>query len=263
MSLFKQIKVLTPESVELEFTLAGIGSRALALVIDYQLLAVSLILFWILWDFFTRRLLELLDTLDVNYSQVPIWLAAIAFLVTYILYTGYFVYFEVVWQGQTPGKRFAKIRVIRDNGTPVGLASATLRSLLRPLDDLIFIGAFLIFWGRQEKRLGDLIAGTLVIQEERPTVQTALTVSDAATALATELPQLTELSRLQPDDFAIVSEFLRRRPSMSAQGRAKLSRKLADEIQQILRLEHLPDGATADLFLEAVYLAYQNNFPTY
>lgn len=262
MPLFKHIKLTTPESIELEFTLAGIGSRALALLIDYQLLGTSLVLFWILWSIFATQLMGYLERLNINYSDVPLWLLAIALLVSFMLYTGYFVTFEVLWHGQTPGKRFAKIRVIRDDGKPVRITQAALRALLRPIDDIAFIGVLFIFFGKQEKRIGDWVAGTLVIQEVRPELN-KLTISESAQQLALQLPEIADLTQLLPDDFAVVSEYLSRRHFMSMQARRDLSLKLAREIRAIINLANIPDGLTSDQFLEAVYVAYQKQFPAY
>lgn len=263
MPLFKRIKLTTPESVELELTLAGLGSRALALLIDYHILVLELVLFWFAWGLFATELMNYLEPLEVDYSDVPLWLLAIALLVSFAVYTGYFVFFEVFWQGQTPGKRFAKIRVIQDDGKPVGLSQAALRTLLRPIDDILFIGAFFIFFGQREKRLGDWVAGTVVIQEERPQVQKKLSISEAAQQLATQLPELTDLSQLLPDDFAVISEYLHRRSFMATQARTDLSLKLAREIRAIVRLAEIPAGLTSDQFLEAVYVAYQQQYPAY
>lgn len=263
MPLFKHIKLTTPESVELEFTLAGIGSRALALLIDYQLLVASLATFWIVGGIFATQLMNYLEQLDINYSEVPLWLLAISLLLTFVVYTGYFVGFEVLWQGQTPGKRFAKIRVIRDDGTPVGLAQASLRALLRPIDDIAFVGILFIFFGKREKRIGDWVAGTLVVQEARPDSKQKPTISETAQQLSHQLPQTSDLTQLLPDDFAVISEYLHRRHFMATQARRDLSLKLAREIREIIRLADLPTGLTSDQFLEAVYLAYQQQFPAY
>jgi uncharacterized RDD family membrane protein YckC len=259
MSLFKQVKLLTPESVELEFILAGIGSRALALMIDYTLLAIGQTLLWTVVGLFFEQLSNYLDRLQVNYSSLPLWIMGLVLLGSLGLYAGYFVLFEAIWQGQSPGKRLAKIRVIRDNGQPVGLAQATLRALLRPVDDFLFLGAFLIGLTRQEKRLGDWVAGTLVIQEKR-SEPTQLLISERAQQMAAELPHLTDLSQLEPDDFAVISEYLHRRSAMIAPARSELSLKLAREIRSIVTLAEIPAGLTSDQFLEAVYLAYQQQF---
>lgn len=263
MRLFNRITVLTPESIELEFTLAGLGSRALALLLDYHILAIGLVLFWIVWGLFSTQLLDYFDRLNVNYSAAPIWLLSIALLVSFAAYMGYFVAFEVLWQGQTPGKRFAKIRVIRDDGRPVGLSQALLRSLLRSVDDFLFIGAFLILLGQREKRIGDWVAGTLVVQEERPVAKLAIDISQAAQTLASDLPALIDVTQLRPDDFAVIREYLYRRRLMDPEARRDLSLKLARQVRAIVHLEQIPDGLTSDQFLEAIYVAYQEQFPAY
>ncbi|MCU0527181.1 MAG: RDD family protein, partial [Elainella sp. Prado103] len=245
MPLFRQIKFNTPESVELEFTLAGIGSRALALVIDYHVLVLSLVAFWLLGGWLTEQLFWLLDGLAVNYSGLPLWLFSIALLITFAIYAGYFVYFETWWQGQTPGKRLVKIRVVQDNGKPVGLAQSTLRAILRPIDDFLFIGSFLIFFGKQEKRLGDWVAGTLVIQQSRSPIEQKLRLDERSSQLAAQLPELVDLKQLQPDDFAVVSAYLHRRLSMTSTARHDLSLKLAREIRAIVQLQTIPAGLTS------------------
>ena len=80
MALFKQIKLLTPESVELELTLAGIGSRALALTLDYCLLLLAETLLWTLLGLFSQQLLNYLEQLGINYSSLPLWVLSVALL---------------------------------------------------------------------------------------------------------------------------------------------------------------------------------------
>ncbi|GAB4382481.1 MAG: RDD family protein [Elainellaceae cyanobacterium] len=256
LHLFKQVKLLTPESVELEFTLAGIGNRTLAVLVDYGIILLGWLLFWVLWGVFSFQLMNYLESLNTDYSNVPLWLLAIGILLTFLFTTGYFAGFEVLRQGQTPGKRYARIRVVRDDGRPVGLAQTLLRALLQPIDYTFFLGAFLIFWGKSEKRLGDWAAGTLVIQENQA-MKRAITLSPEAKQLAPELPAITDLAQLRPDQFAIVNEYLQRRSFMETQARSELSLELARQIRPIIQLETIPQGLTSDQFLEAVYLAYQ------
>ena len=147
MHLFNKIKFRTPESVELEFTLAGIGNRAWALLIDYLVLAVIMTVFVVAWVTVSVQLADLWA--GIFGKQVSLWLVAIALIFGFAIYTGYFVFFETLWQGQTPGKRFAKIRVVRDDGRPVGLQQATLRALLRAIDEFFYLGSlFIIFSDR-------------------------------------------------------------------------------------------------------------------
>lgn len=261
MRLFNQITLRTPESVELEFTLAGIGNRAYALFIDYNLLGLVLILFWLLWALVVTQLLGYLELLNsesgFNYSGLPNWLWAIALLTTFALFVGYFVLFETLWQGQTPGKRIAHIRVIRDDGRPARLAQATLRALLRPIDDILSLGVFLIAFGNREKRVGDWVAGTLVVQDVRPLVKRSLVLSDQAEAIATRLHQEAQVFQLTPDDFVVIRDYLHRRSLMDAGARSELGYTLARQVKEIITLEQLPQNMTPDMFLEATYLAYQ------
>ena len=257
MRFFNRVTLQTPESVELEFTLAGIGNRAYALLIDYLVWSIILIGFFIAWAIFSSQLLEAIENFVGSSKQLRLWLVAIQLLITFFIYVGYFVIFETLWQGQTPGKRFVKIRVIRDDGRPVSLQQSTLRSLLRPVDDLFFLGVFFIVFGKREKRLGDWVAGTLVIQEERPVVSSSFPVSKEAETLATQLLSEANLAAMLAEDFAVIREYLQRRAAMIPEARAELSRQLAHQIKDIIALEKVPKGVTANQFLEAVYLAYQ------
>ncbi|MDZ7951155.1 RDD family protein [Nostoc sp. DedQUE09] len=257
MRFFNRITFQTPESVELEFTLAGIGNRALALLIDYTVLGVTLLLFVLTWSVFSIQLLNFVEYFFKNLPSLDIWLFAIFFIIAFAIYIGYFVFFETLWFGQTPGKRVAKIRVVRDDGRLIGLQQSTLRALLRPFDETLFIGAFLIMLGSREKRLGDLAAGTIVIQAQTPTASARLIISEQAKGLYEQLIEIADLSQLMPDDFAVIREYLQRRGAMSLKARASLSLKLAEQVQAIINLEKLPEAITPDVFLEAIYLGYQ------
>lgn len=257
MQLLNRVTLRTPESVELEFILAGIGNRAYALLVDYLLLALLLSVFLSIWSLFSVQLLEYLDQLDVNYSDLPNWLLAIALLVSFMLFVGYFVLFETLWRGQTPGKRVAGTRVICDDGRPARLGQATLRALLRPIDDLLFIGFLLLLFGKREKRVGDWVAGTLVVQDTRSVTSANFKISNEADEMATELLSLGDLSQLLPDDFAVIREYLRRRSQLRPQARGEICLQLARQGRDLILLEKLPKDMTPDLFLEALYLAYQ------
>lgn len=261
MRFLNRVSLSTPESVELDFTLAGIGNRTLALCIDYQILLLVLLVLWLLGGLFALGLFSVLAASNVNYSELPWWLLGIAILLNFVIYSGYFVYFEVMHRGQTPGKRFTKIRVVRDNGRPVGLSQAVLRSLLRPVDDFCFIGAFFILFGKREKRIGDWAAGTLVIQDQGGDRKTTLSLSDAGQQLATKLPTLADVTQLIPDDYAVVQEYLQRRSKMTPKARTEKSMELARQLRTIIGLETVPPDTTSDQFLEALYLAYQQMQP--
>jgi uncharacterized RDD family membrane protein YckC len=261
MRFFNKVALQTPESVELDFTLAGIGNRAYALVIDDIILGLILIIFLITWALFSYFLYEVvnIDSL-IDSKTIGLWLVAIQLLITFSIYVGYFTFFETLWQGQTLGKRIVKIRVIREDGRPIRLPQATLRALLRPLDDVLFLGMFLIIFSKSEKRLGDWLAGTLVIQEEQNLPAKNLIISPEAEILAQNLLENSAIADLLPEDFATIREYLQRREGMLAKGRRELSVKLAHQAKSLIKLEDIPDETSANIFLEAVYLAYQQQF---
>ena len=150
-----------------------------------------------------------------------------------------------------------KMRLPWDDGRPIRLQQSTLRALLRPFDDLFFIGVFFIVLNQREKRLGDLVGGTLVIQEEQPQITAALKVSTPAQSLANKLLIEADISSLLPEDFAVIREYLQRRDGMIPNARNEVSKQLATQVKQIIGWEKMPKKVDANVFLEAVYQAYQ------
>jgi hypothetical protein len=128
----------------------------------------------------------------------------------------------------------------------------------RRCDDLLFLGFFCILIGRREKRLGDWTAGTIVIQEELPPVgSSAFPLGGKAQDVAEVLLKRPQLGELLPDDFAVLKEYLQRRSAMESRVRQEVGLKLARQFKNFLHLDELPFEMTSDLFLEGVYLAYQ------
>lgn len=257
MRFLNQINLQTPESVELEFTLAGIGNRSLALIIDYLICGLTILFIWVIGGFLYFQLLSNL-TVDGLSDRLAQWLWAILSIASFGIYVGYFVIWETLWRGQTPGKKWTKIRVIRDNGKPERLPQAILRALLRPVDDLFFIGVFLIIFLSQEKRIGDLVAGTIVVQEESGKLA-EVDISPEAEDLAVQLQVEAEIANLEPEDFATIRDFLQRRKNIMLQYQHQLSRKLAQQVKEIILLDEIPEGYSNSQFLEATYFAYQQS----
>ncbi|MGJ3248123.1 MAG: RDD family protein [Elainellaceae cyanobacterium] len=258
MQFLNHFTVQTPESVELEFTLAGLGNRSLAAVIDYALWSLTISILVTLLsrsDWLIERLFDWVGNTDA----IELWFSALLILISFVVYVGYYGVFETIWRGQTPGKRLAKIRVIRDDGRPIGIFQATLRSLLRPIDEFppFYIGAFLIFFNRREKRIGDIVAGTIVIQEKRAIASANFAVLEDSHEFAAQLCQTTHLSHLSPADFAVLREFLQRRTDMKPNAREQISSELAQQVKAALHLNDDPKDPPPEVFLEATYLAYQ------
>jgi uncharacterized RDD family membrane protein YckC len=153
--------IITPENIPLELELAGLGTRFGALMIDLLCFCVLLLAYLI-----AASSLGLL--LGGEVAKV------LTYLGMFVIVFGYFIFFEVFWNGQTPGKRALGLRVIRDGGYPITLYASATRNLIRFADFLpigipFLPGATSVFFHAQYKRLGDMVAGTLVVKEPQPT----------------------------------------------------------------------------------------------
>lgn len=150
----------TPEQVHLEFVLAGIGSRFMAVFLDVLIeTALYLVLFLLTLIWLSGSLFS---------SSRSLWWNAIATLVIFCINWGYYAVFEALWKGQTPGKRWAGIRVIKDSGRPINTFEAIARNLVRAIDFLpgfYGIGVVTMLLNSKNRRLGDYVAGTLVVHE--------------------------------------------------------------------------------------------------
>jgi uncharacterized RDD family membrane protein YckC len=168
--LDEKLLIDTPENITFGYEIAGIGSRFLAALVDTALIVLLQILVnGIL-------LLVLVSSLDLgeaissgNFaSQSFSWIIALIGLISFFFFWGYYIFFEMLWNGQSPGKSLAKLRVIRADGTPITLTESIVRNLIRLIDFLPVyygIGVVTMFINRQSRRLGDLAAGTLVVRE--------------------------------------------------------------------------------------------------
>jgi uncharacterized RDD family membrane protein YckC len=254
MKFLNRVKSQTPESVELEFILAGIGNRTYALIVDYLIWSSTLLILLLTWGFLVTQ------NQWLRSDTFRPWFSAIQLLILFGVYIGYFVLFETFWRGQTPGKRYVKIRVIREDGRNVGVQQSILRSLLRPIDDILFVGLFLILFTAQEKRLGDLVAGTISIQEGQNIASQKITLSAAASDLATKLIETSEIVAITPDEFAKMRNYLYRYPALTPAAKTQVSDRLAQQLLERIKLADRPPSLDAHLTIEAIYLAYQQQF---
>ena len=210
----------TPERVPLHFALASIGNRFIACAIDHaiQVLAVGLIaiasLILASFSFFERGL-----------AGAPKWVYAVMIIVLFLIFSGYFAFFEWIWSGQTPGKRWLKLRVIREDGRPITFWEAAVRNLLRSFDMMpvpfYSVGLISVFSTTRDQRIGDMVAGTVVVREreaEAPAFAQvfAAPVSDPALRRSFKPVDFTaSLSSLTESEIQVVETFLRRRWDLS------------------------------------------------
>ena len=157
------ISIRTPENIELSYALAGPGSRAAAYFID---LLVMFVVCQLLINLLVVAFAALLSALGV---ESRLWVSAIVGPARFALYNGYFILLEWLLNGQTPGKRLLHIRVIKQGGYALRFFDTLLRNLLRVVDFLpLFYGVGLtsLLFTRDSQRVGDLVAGTLVVYQE-------------------------------------------------------------------------------------------------
>jgi uncharacterized RDD family membrane protein YckC len=240
----EKLIIETPEQTSIEFPLAGIGSRFLAILIDSLiqgavLLVLGLIFLGLGFGFSVAAL---------DRSSAPsVWIVAVLIFVYFLLMYGYFALFESIWNGQTPGKRLTHIRVIKDSGQPITAIDAVGRNLLRIVDQLPFaygIGVLCAWISPQSKRLGDYVAGTVVVHEKP--FETVAPQWDAPARAATHQ---YGANRLTPEEIALIETFLSRRSALDAGVRYDTAASIVRRIESKLTLP--PEGKpSAEKLLE-------------
>ena len=229
MSVDGQYTLETPENVEVDFELAGPGSRFCAMLIDTLFMGLFLLLLLLLFLFGNIGVWRLLPGAGVEQSPTGNWLNwfnALLVLSGFLVLFGYYVLFELLMRGQTPGKRAMKVRVIRDDGTPASAMDIVVRNLVRVVDALpsgYAIGGVLMFFHPMHKRLGDIAAGTIVVKERELDYR-------ALPDKRYELPapvQTASNAELEPEERNVLTGFLTRRAELLRDARSQLAERLA------------------------------------
>jgi len=252
-----QLSIDTPELVAIQMPLAGIGSRFIALLVDYVIWFVGIgIVAWIF-----AFLLPGITAFNRLSAQ---WATALYLFLIFLFNWGYFTLFEAFWNGRTPGKRIARIRVIQRSGRPIGLFESMARNFVRYIDQIPFfyaVGAIAIFVTRDHQRLGDLAAGTLVVRDriEEAPISTESTRTFTANMFAPAVPtpephagfSLPDngIAQLSVSDLQVLESFFARRLEMPLATRQALAQRIAAAIQSKSGLEP-PPGASVETFLE-------------
>lgn len=254
----------TPERVPLHFALASIGNRFLACAVDHAIqvvaIAVMLVAFTIVANF---------ASLGDRLSSAPKWVYALMFVVLFLLMSGYFAVFEWLWNGQTPGKRWLKLRVIREDGRPITFFEAAVRNLLRDFDIMPFpfysIGLICVFASSKDQRVGDMVAGTVVVREreaEAPAFAQvfASPVSDPALRRSFHpVAFIANVNDLGESEIEVVETFLRRRWDLNDVPRQWMAWRVAMPLLYKLRPEYDRSTFTYEGFLEELLHRYREH----
>ena len=258
----ENFQLQTPENVAVRYDLAGVGSRFIAAAIDtaVQFLLILLVAFAIGVAGGVGMGAGALRDLEEGPGGGPaIWLVAVFLLALFLLLWGYYVAFEMLWNGQTPGKRLTRLRVLRDTGYPIGFLDSLIRNLVRVVDFLPFaygVGVLVMLVDARSRRLGDLAAGTMVVKERRG-LRAADLVGEALPPLEGAPPEVANVERLGAADYSLVREYLLRREGLAAEVRAALALELGMTVARRLDAAAPEHGEAADAFLADVAAAYR------
>lgn len=255
-----QLNIDTPELVSIEMPIAGIGSRFIAIMVDY-LIWTAVLTIGALIGVVILASVHLFGDLSEN------WIIGIVLIVIFLVHWGYFTLFEAFGNGRTPGKSVAKIRVIHRSGRAISFVEALARNLVRVVDylpSMYGIGLVTMFFSRQNQRLGDMVAGTLVVRDREVDVphwgeSGSLTFTGPALAsvaplsaphMSVVLP-VSGLAKLSTADLEVLESFFARRLDMDLATRATLAERMAQALRMKSNME-IPAGISVETFLEAV-----------
>ena len=211
------LNIQTPENVAFGYQVAGIGSRFLASLVDtilsglLQFIAICVVLL----------VLSATGT-DTSSNRFSAWVLALFGVVTFLFYWGYYIFFEMLWNGQSPGKRWVGLRVLRTDGTPITLVESLIRNLVRVIDLMPFaygIGIISMFIDEKSRRLGDLAAGTLVVQDRAPISIQSIAVQRSISIRPYGFTKVSldgfPVERLTNNDLSLIEDFLHRRDQLT------------------------------------------------
>jgi uncharacterized membrane protein SpoIIM required for sporulation/uncharacterized RDD family membrane protein YckC len=246
-----RVSIVTPDHIELDFELAGLGSRFLALLVDALLIFIIIIVLII-----AAAVVGFGAIAAAGSASAGSWALAVAVFLYFVVMWGYFLLFEAINSGQTPGKKWAGIRVVRDDGLPAAWREAALRNLVRPADILpppaCLVGGLMIMFSKNGKRLGDLLAGTIVVTHN-PRLEPSERSSRWGAAWIARVERgrsrqgiMLEDTRVDARQIQIIERFLARRDNLPVLQRQTIGWRLASPFLAVLgedpaALEKRPD----------------------
>jgi uncharacterized RDD family membrane protein YckC len=249
-------RLLTPENVELRYDVAGLGSRLGAALIDYTIIMVGYIAIFLGAAMFTAFVGQVAPPprdLRPFFDNAAI---AAGLALGFFGWWGYFLLFELLWGGQSPGKRALGLRVVRRDGQPLGATAALVRNTLRWIDQVLLLGVFVMLIDSASRRLGDMAAGTLVVREPR-----ALQRQAFETVAMPEVPEawiqaLPNAGRITTTEYTVIRDYFARAGNLGYAESGRLATTLASELARKLEVEPGTIG-DPERFLATVARAFE------
>ncbi|GAC1622389.1 MAG: hypothetical protein NVS4B13_12320 [Candidatus Elarobacter sp.] len=223
----RTVDVRTGEAVAIRYELAGLGSRFLAVTVDLVAQVAVVLVLLIGYAFAAPVLSRAAFGKNVNG-----WAIGLGIVVLFLIFFGWFIVFETWWSGRTPGTRALGLRVVRDGGFPIDLGAAVIRNLVRIAEIALgfyTLSAVSALLSKENKRLGDFAAGTIVVRER----------ADAVPDLDAYLsrPARTDTG-LSGADRVLVERFIARRATLEPSARLRLATRIADRVRPTLRASY-------------------------
>jgi len=220
-----EITITTPENVRITFELAGIGSRFVALLLDSILQGVLFAI--ILISALTGGI-----TFGENIEGAFSWYLAALILITFLIFIGYFIFFEMIMKGRSPGKAIMKIRVMRRNGQPVTFVSTLLRNIFRIADffpGLYGVGVLVMFISPESRRIGDYLGSTIVVKDRIGRIPATLQQLEAQDAAVRD-GQTLNMYPISQEEYRLLKEFITRRDKLTKEKRQQLAQRIAERL---------------------------------
>jgi len=224
----QSIDIETPEKIIFTYTIAEMGPRIIACFIDtviqWSIIIITFIIAFIAMNF----------TLDSSLSGFQL---AFAIILVFILQWGYFIFWEVITNGQSPGKIACRIRVIRKNGEPLDFGSIVMRNLVRIIDCIPFIYLVAIVAAsidRFSRRLGDIVSDTIVVHDTYKAIKAPLFTTSLSQATVFIPAYDTNLSE---EDLYVIRRYLNSRAQLLPEKRLQIETKLANEVKNRLKID--------------------------
>ncbi len=246
----KEITIETPEKIRFKYSIAEIGTRIAAYTMDLIIQSLLILLVYLLlsasgFSFFSMS----------DYQSLII---AFMFLLIFFIKWGYYVLFEVIMEGQTPGKKMMRIRVIKNNGEPLDFETIVLRNLLRAVDGfpgIPLLGGFIAMIDKKTRRLGDIVSNTLVVNEIQFNLKEPNFYVNFSRVIDEEKVEKLIL-KLNENELYIIRRFLNERGKLPINKEQEIAHKLSGQVKELLKIDEVVVDPI--LFLERVYKQHGN-----